>query len=108
MAGADAGAVVAMKIFVEEDQIPPVRIALKEFQSPGHRAPPVRSPQENMREPAGYFRGYLPEVGFRWSMCRAFHFEVFAVVVMNFLQRLDRQLMNGKQVRPAPVGVSAE
>ena len=64
MACADAGAIVTMKIFVEQDEIPPVGITLKEFQSPRNRASPVRSTQENMGEPPGNFGSYLPEIGF--------------------------------------------
>ena len=64
MACADPGAVVTMKILVKQDEIPPVWIALKEFLSSGHRAPSILSPQENMSEPPGNLRGYLPQIGF--------------------------------------------
>src|ERR1700719_56149 len=60
MTCAEAGAVVAMKIFVEKDEVAPVRIALEEFQSPCHRAPPFLSAKENMGEPPGNSRGSLP------------------------------------------------
>src|SRR5713226_9798128 len=64
VACADPGAVVSMKIFVKQDEISPVRIALKEFHSSSHRATPILSSQENMSEPPGNLRGYLPQIGF--------------------------------------------
>src|SRR5439155_10560490 len=108
MAGADAGAIVAMKIFVKKNEVLPVRIALKEFQPSCHWAPPVLSPQENMGEPPGNFGGHLPEVAFGGGMRGALHFEVFAVVVMIFLERLDQEIVDRKPDWPAPVRISAE
>src|SRR5437762_13515373 len=106
MAGAETGAVVAMKIFVEKDEVAPVRIALEELQSSCHRAPPVLSAQENMGEPPGDFRGDLPEIGLGAGIGGALHFEIFAVVVMIFLQGFDQQIINRKPDRPAPVRIS--
>src|SRR5882672_8719578 len=84
MAGAEAGAVVAMKIFVEKDEVAPVRIALEEFQFSCHRAPPVLSAQENMREPPGNFRGYLPEIGFVAGIGGAPHFKISSLLLRRF------------------------
>ena len=41
MTGADAGTVVAMKIFVERNQVAPVRIVLKLLGAAEDRPPPV-------------------------------------------------------------------
>lgn len=38
----------------------------------------------------------------------AFHFEIVAVVVMKLLQRFDKQIINRKPYRPAPIRVPAE
>ena len=41
MAGAYAGAVVTMKVFIEQQIVPPVGIALKLFGAAENRPPPV-------------------------------------------------------------------
>src|SRR6266516_5902456 len=46
MAGADAAAIVAMKVLVEENQILPVRIMLELVRSPMNGAQPVPVAQE--------------------------------------------------------------
>jgi hypothetical protein len=43
MAGADAGAVVAVEVLVERDEAAPVRVALEDLRSAVDRAAPVRS-----------------------------------------------------------------
>src|SRR5215472_1177850 len=45
--GADAGAVVAMEIFVEQQVIPPVGIALELFGAAEHRPPPILIAQKD-------------------------------------------------------------
>src|SRR5258708_5098942 len=39
---------------------------------------------------------------------RAFHFEVLAIIVMELLQRLDDEEVQGEPDGPAPVGIAAE
>src|SRR5215470_4740005 len=51
--GADAGAVVAMEIFVEQQVIPPVGIALELLGAAEHRPPPVLVAQEDAGQPIG-------------------------------------------------------
>jgi hypothetical protein len=48
MTGADARSIVAMEIFVEQNQIAPVRIALEFFRIAVNRPPPVLIAQENI------------------------------------------------------------
>jgi len=52
MAGAKSGAIVTVKVFVEEDEILPVRIAPKELYSTGGRALTILIAQEDVNEPA--------------------------------------------------------
>jgi len=51
MAGAEAGAVVAMKIFVEKDEVAPVRIALKALGAASYGPATARIAKKNMHEP---------------------------------------------------------
>ena len=57
MACADPCAVVAVKVFIEQDEVAPVRIALKEFGSARYGPPAVPIAEENVNEPPGDFRG---------------------------------------------------
>ena len=53
MARADPGAVVAMEIFIEQDEIAPVRILLKLFRTAVDGTPTIGPAQKGMREPSG-------------------------------------------------------
>jgi len=53
-----------------------------------------------MREPPGNFRGYLPEIGFVAGIGGALPLEIFAIVVMIFLQGFDQQIIDRKPDRP--------
>src|SRR5271166_5543350 len=59
MTGADTGAVVAMKVFVEQQVIPPVRIALELLGSPEHRPPAGLVAQKDPGQPIGDLAGDL-------------------------------------------------
>src|ERR1700694_880538 len=108
MAGAEAGAVVAMKIFVEKDEVAPVRIALKAVGAAGYGPAATRIAKKNMNKPPGDFRSYLPEIGFGAGIGRAVHFEIFAVVVVIFLQRFDEEIVHRKPDGPAPVRIPSK
>src|SRR5712692_5696691 len=86
MASADPGAIVAVEVFVEKDQIAPVRIALKELGAARHGPAAIRIAEKNVNEPPGNFGGYLPEIAFSAGMRGALHFEILAVVVVKFLE----------------------
>ncbi len=53
MAGAQAGTVVALKIFVEENQIPPVRVVLKDSLSAINWPLPCVVAQEKSHQASG-------------------------------------------------------
>src|SRR6266446_277608 len=103
MARADPGTIVAMKGFVEKDEVAPVRITLKKFNAASHGPASARIAKKNMNEPPGDFRGYLPEIRFGAGIRRALHFEIFAVVMVKFLQRFHQQIVDGEPDRSAPV-----
>ena len=61
VAGADAGAVVAVEIFVKGNQVAPVRIALKFFRAAENRAPSVFILKKDACQPLRDFAGGFPE-----------------------------------------------
>src|SRR5437867_721397 len=86
MACAQAGSVIAVEVFVKQNQVAPMRIALKNVRSAGDGAAPGAIAQKDMDQAARELRRNLPEVGFAIRMSGAFDFEVFAEVVMKLLQ----------------------
>src|SRR5258708_37660089 len=108
MAGANSALIIAMKIFVEKNEIAPVRIALKKLGASGYGTAAVRIAKKNVNEPPGNFRGYLPEVAFAAGMRGALYFEIFAVVVVKFLQGFHEQIVHGKPDGPAPIEIYAK
>src|SRR6266446_1989750 len=108
MASADPGAIVAVKVFVEKDEIAPVRIALKKLGAARHGPAALRIAEKNVNEPPGNFGGYLPKIGFGAGMRGALDFEIFAVVVVKFLERFHEQIVDWKPNGPPPVRISAK
>src|SRR6516165_1410133 len=80
MAGADAGTVVAMEVFIEQQIVPPVRIPLKLVATTENRPPPVSVAQENAGQAIGNFACYLEQVDQSSGAGRALDFEVAAVI----------------------------
>src|SRR6516165_3115176 len=108
MARADAGSVVAVKVLVEVQQVAPVRIALKLFGSPEYRPAIAGVAQKYARQPLRQFVGGFVEREETARPVWTFNFEVVSVVVMEFLERLDNQIIDGEPDWSAPIGVSAE
>ena len=50
MAGADPGAIIAVKVFVEKNEVSPVRIALKKFGAASHGPATIRIAEKNVNE----------------------------------------------------------
>src|SRR5712692_10107818 len=100
VAGTDAGAVVTMKILVEEDEILPVRVALKLLRATVDRSPTVRAVQKDARETAGEFCRDLPQGHLLTRAGRAFYLVAVTQVVMKLLQRLDEQIVDWEPDRP--------
>ena len=108
VAGADAGAVVAMKVFVKRDQVAPVGIFLEFFRAAEDRAPAMFILQKYSRQALGDFSGDLPQVQVDARAGRVFDFEIIAEKEMKLLQRLDEQIIDREPDRTAPVGVAAK
>src|SRR5215510_4682627 len=62
MAGAEAGAVVAMKVLVEREVIAPVRVLLKRAGTPVDRPPAMVVPQKDAGQPAIDLLGDLIQI----------------------------------------------
>src|SRR5437667_12856375 len=61
MARADAGAVVAVEVFVKPDEVPPVGVGLELGDAPVDRPSPVRRAQENTGQASGELSRHVPE-----------------------------------------------
>ena len=87
--GPQTGTIVAMKVFIEQNQILPMRILLKGFQTAVNRPIAIAVAQKQFNQPVGQFSSDLLEgqllVGAGWKL----NFEGVAVVMMKFLQGLD-------------------
>src|SRR5580658_7806825 len=64
VACADTRAVIAVEIFVKEQQIFPVRIALENFGTARDGTPAVLASDKNVNEAAGDFGSHFPEIRF--------------------------------------------
>src|SRR5262249_22054464 len=71
MTGADAAAVVAMKVFVEEDEIFPVRVVLEFFDWSVHGTRAICVGEKNRRKTAGNLLSNFPECQKFSRTCRA-------------------------------------
>ena len=62
MAGAHAGAGVAVEIFVKEDQVTPVGVSLELFEIPEYRSAAILILEENIGHAARQFSRDFPQV----------------------------------------------
>src|SRR5437773_12113388 len=90
VACADARAVVAVKIFVKENQISPVGIGLEPLFAAIERPPAVAGAQENSGQPMRELLGHFPQSQHFARTRRAFNQKVIAQVMMKLLERLDQ------------------
>lgn len=95
MACTDAGAVVAVKIFVKQDEIAPVIITLEFFRPAEDRPAAGLVAQKNPRQTLRNLPGNIPEIRQLARTRRAFDFIIIAQKEMKFLQRLDEQVIDG-------------
>ena len=89
MAGTKAGAVVAVKIFIKQHEITPVRVLLKLLRPSVHGSAPVRITQEDTRQPTRQLFGHLPEGRLTLGAGRQWDQQAIAIKIVQFLQRLD-------------------
>ena len=108
VAGADAGAVVAVEVFVERDQVVPVRVGLELLYSAVDRPASVLVVGERRRQARGDFGGDLEQVHLLPRAGGALDFELVAVVAVQLSQPAQDDDVHREPHRAAPVGVAAE
>src|SRR6266436_4267203 len=108
MIRANTRAVVSMEILVEKYQVAPERIALKIFHRARKRPPAVLSADKDMPEPFRDLTRHLPQIRVPVRTCRAWHLEIFPIIVVKFLQRFDQQIIDRHPDRPTPIRISTE
>src|SRR6185369_16414723 len=103
MARSDTGAVVSMKVFMEQDQVSPMRICLELALIAVNGPAPVDILQKDVRQATRQFVGDFPQIHQPARSSRTLYSERIAIVVVKFLQRLNQQEIHGKPNRPSPV-----
>src|ERR1700722_16486595 len=79
MIRAESSAVVAVKIFVKQNQILPVRIISEDVCPAIPRPPPIFTTQEKLNQPPRYFPRHMPQIRFNARTSRELHLEVLSV-----------------------------
>src|SRR5689334_23857362 len=82
----NAGAVVAMKVFVEINVVAPLRLGLEFLKASEHRPPPAFRPQENSRQAPGNFCSRIPQRCPPARARREFHRKIVTVKVVELLE----------------------
>src|SRR5215831_982565 len=108
MAGAQAGAVVAEEVLVEQDQVAPVGIGLELSGASVHGPSALLVTQEQTREPLGDLSRHLEQgyalAGAGWTL----HGEVVAVEGVEIQEPADEQHVHREPDGATPIGVAAE
>src|SRR5262245_42301518 len=108
VARADAPTRVAVKVFVEQHEVAPMRIGVEHVGVAVHRTTALAVAQEDTGDAPRELGRNLAE---RHEVARAgrvLHLDVAAKEVVKALQRLDEQEIHREPDGPAPVGVAAE
>ena len=82
-----------MKVFVEQEQLPPVRIRHPARVLTVTRTPSGSIPQKDAPQPTGQFVRYLTQVHEFAGAGRAFHLKVVAIKVVIPFQGFDEQIV---------------
>src|SRR5215831_7691096 len=102
MAGAQAGAGIAVEVFVEQNQVTPVRIVLELFPFAEGGPGAVAAAQEDVIQAARKIRGHFPQRDPLAGARGALYLVLFAREVMKLLERFDQKIIDRKPNRPAP------
>src|SRR5262249_38309595 len=108
MAGAQAGAVVAVEVLVEQDQVAPMRIGLEFSGASVDGASALLVAKEQTREPLGDLSRDLEQGYVLAGARRTLHGELVAVEGVEIQEPADEQHVHRKPDGPPPVGVAAE
>src|SRR5262245_60226854 len=105
---ANAGARVAMEVFVEKDQVAPVGIGLECLESAVDWPAAIRSAQEDARKAPRQLAGHIPERQELSGSRRELGLELAAVEVVEALERFHDEEIHREPDRAPPVRVAAE
>src|SRR5690348_4271860 len=108
MACAQPRSIVPVKIFIEQNQIAPVRVRLKNVRPAVNRTPPVLPSKKNTRQPPRNLRRRFPKRHLPPGKRRKFNRELLAIIKVEALQRLNQQKIRRKPHWPAPVRISSK
>src|SRR5258708_6573235 len=108
MACAKSCAAITVKVFMEQKVVTPVEITLQLVVFRIVRAVSRLAPQEKADEALREFIGTLLQGQILARSRRALDLKIVAVVMIELLQSLDQQVVDGKPDGAAPVGVAAE
>src|SRR5437773_2032677 len=96
MAGADARAEVAVEVFVEEDVVAKVRVGLELLGSAEDGSPAVFVQEEGPDHPARQLDRGVAEAHLLARAGGKLHPELLAVEVVELLERLDDEVVDGE------------
>src|SRR4051812_3816865 len=105
MARADASSIVAVEEFVEQDVVPPMRVALKFFGAPVNRPPAVCIACKGSDQTICNFLADFKEVHQLAGSCRTLNPEIVSVVLIQVQERPDKHDVDWHPYRAAPVRV---
>src|SRR5262249_46690539 len=106
--GPQAGPVVPVEVFVEQDVVAPVGIGLELLGSAVHGSPALLVAKEDAREPVGDLLGHFEEVHELARSGPAFDLEAVAVIQIEFYESPNYEDFEHHPPRPPPVGVATE
>jgi hypothetical protein len=92
-----------MVIFIEQQVIPPVRIALEFLGAPEHRPPAALITQEYSGQPIGDLAGDLEQVHRVTRAGRTLYPEVITVIQIVLQESANQERIDGHPNWPAPV-----
>src|SRR5207253_5671551 len=108
MRGSNTSARIAVKIFVEEQVIPEMRVGLHTRVVTESRSAAIAIREEYLRQARRDFIRRIVQSDKLPGTGRTLDLEVIAIIVMELLQRLDDEEIHGKPDRSPPVRVAAK
>src|SRR6185503_15680259 len=102
MACAQSCPVITLKIFIKEQVITPMRIALEFFCSSIERAAPMLVAHENARQAIADFLTHFKEIHELSRTRRALNLEIITIIKIELEQRPNQQGVHGQPDGSAP------
>lgn len=104
----NAGPIVAVEVFIEQNQVLPVGVVLKLFGTAVNGSPPRFILQENAHQPLTNAVGNFIQGDMLARACGVFHRKGVAVVAIELQQGPQQQQVHWHPNGTPPVGVAAE